>query len=255
MPNVTKAKMSAVAVSFIAALALVSFAVAAPDRDGDRRGDRVGDRGAVRGGDRVGDRGGNHDRGYRDGGERVFDGRYHHDHYYPSRGFDVPMVPRASVSVHFGGSNYFYHGGIWYRPFGPRFTVVAPPFGVIVPFLPPFYTTLWVRGLPYYYANDVYYTWHPEDNGYIVTRPPDDEAVSTSATSTNDQLFIYPKNGQSETQQDDDRYQCHTWAAKESSFDPTLPSGGVPANENSDKRAAYFRAMTACLEGRGYSVK
>jgi len=32
------------------------------------------------------------------------------------------------------------------------------------------YTTLWARGVPYYYANDVYYVQGP--GGYAVTEPP-----------------------------------------------------------------------------------
>jgi len=204
---------------------------------------------------------GNHlEHGFRERGHavvvgRVFDNRYHHDHYYWPRGHEIDFIPRSAVTVRFGGGPFYFHEGIWYRPHGPRYVVIAPPFGVVVPFLPPFYSTLWVRGTPYYYANDVYYVWRPEDRGYVVTNPPNDKEVSTQSAPPSDQLFIYPKNGQSEQQQSTDRYECHSWATKETSYDPTLPSGGVPVKEASDKRAEYFRAMTACLEGRSYSVK
>jgi hypothetical protein len=187
--------------------------------------------------------------------ERVIDNRYHHDHYYWPHGHEVEVLPHAAVTVHFGGGPFYYHEGVWYRPHGPHYVVVAPPFGVVVPILPPFYTTLWVSGIPYYYANSVYYTWRPEEHGYVVTQPPEEKEVSTQAAPAADQLFIYPKNGQSQQQQATDRYECHAWATKETSYDPTLPGGGVPANDSNDKRAAYFRAMTACLEGRSYSVK
>jgi hypothetical protein len=69
------------------------------------------------------------------------------------------------------------------------------------------------------------------------------------------ELFIYPKNGQSEEQQSKDRYECHSWAASQSGFDPTQPLGGVEESEAPAKRADYQRAQTACLEARGYSVK
>ncbi len=36
-------------------------------------------------------------------------------------------------------------------------------------------------------------------------------------------LIIYPSKGQSEKQQSRDRYECHTWAVKQTGFDPTNP--------------------------------
>jgi hypothetical protein len=37
-------------------------------------------------------------------------------------------------------------------------------------------------------------------------------------------LVIYPGKGQSQTQQDQDRYECHRWAVQQSGFDPTQGS-------------------------------
>ena len=42
----------------------------------------------------------------------------------------------------------------------------------MVSFLPDAYTTLFIGGVPYYYANDVYYRWRPEHRAYIVTALP-----------------------------------------------------------------------------------
>jgi len=113
--------------------------------------------------------------------------------------------------------------------------------------------------MPYYYANDSYYVWRESSGQYEVVDPPDENAASTQppppGPSQNGDLFIYPKNGQSDEDQSRDKYECHKWAQNESGFDPTQPSGGVSADQASSKRAAYQRAMTACLEGRGYSVK
>lgn len=144
------------------------------------------------------------------------------------------------------------------------------------------------------------------------------------------QVYFYPKHGQTEAQQDRDRYECFNWAVKQTGFDPSLarltpeqrvtvtpvpapghdtavgaiaggaigalaagprhaPGGlllgaaiGALAGAASDsakqetarrmeesynrqnqafdnqieKRALEFRrAMSACLEGRGYTVK
>jgi hypothetical protein len=184
----------------------------------------------------------------------VLDSRYHHDRYYPPRGAEYRGVPREHVIVTRERNRYYYSGGVWYAPRGPRFVVVAPPLGVFVPLLPPYYTTVWIGGFPYYYANDAYYAWRPARREYEVVEPPRDVPASTQAP-LGDELFIYPKQGQSEEQQARDRYECHSWARSQTGFDPTQVSGGVPAEQSRARRADYFRAMTACLEARGYSVK
>jgi hypothetical protein len=138
-------------------------------------------------------------------------------------------------------------------------------------------------------------------------------------------MFIYPAKGQSQEQQDRDRYQCHTWAVGQTGFDPINPQAGAPAaagqqpyqpsqphvlkgagrgaalgavggaitgdagkgaaagaamgglaggfrrrdekinqakqqpssaqTAQQTQRVAYQRAMAACMEGRGYTVK
>ena len=134
--------------------------------------------------------------------------------------------------------------------------VVRPAIGLYVPLLPPFYTTVWYRGAPYYYAGDVYYRYRPDRREYEVSEPPpESDASTTQSTGAQSDLFIYPKNGQSEEQQSKDRYECHSWAASQSGFDPTQPLGGVEESQASARRADYLRAQTACLEARGYSVR
>jgi len=178
-------------------------------------------------------------------------------HGYAARGQVFRGLPHEAVSVRYRGSPYYYRGGEWYRPFGSRFVVIAPPLGAIVPFLPGIYSTYWFGGVPYYYANDAYYLWRPEANGYVVTQPPSDAqpAVQGPAMAAAAEPFIYPKNGQSESQQATDRYECHRWAATQSAFDPTKAGDSAAANQTDAPRSAYYRALTACLEGRGYSVK
>ena len=188
--------------------------------------------------------------------EMRYDGRYNHDRSYPSHGYVYGSLPRGYVNVHYHGSPYYYRGGAWYRPYGPRFVVVAPPIGIGVGFLPPFYTTVWFGGVPYYYADQTYYMWRPERREYVVTHPPGEHQPDPGApASSTEDIFVYPKNGQSEAQQSTDRYECHAWAVQQSGFDPTRPGGGVAESENDARRADYRRAEGACLEGRGYSVK
>ena len=189
----------------------------------------------------------------------VLDSRYHHNQYYPPRGYAINRIPQDAHLVRYGGAPYYFHRGVWYRPYGPRFVVVGAPLGLFLPFLPPFYSTLWVGGTRYYYADDTYYTYDPERRGYVVVEkpadadvredssPPAPEGSAATPAATND-FFIYPKNGQNEKQQSSDRYECHRWAADQTHFDPTEPSGA-------GNKADYRRAISACLEARGYSVK
>jgi len=188
------------------------------------------------------DRNGNH------GGHsrRYLDARHHHNRYYPARGVYVSALPRGHRAIVHRNVRYHFHGGVWYRAYGPRFVIVAPPIGLVVPFLPPYYATFWIGRVPYYYANEVYYT--PVQGGYMIADPPKDEAVQTIAPA--DRLFIYPRRGQNQQQQAKDEYECHRWAADQTGFDPTRPNPG-----ETSKRADYQRAMGACLDGRGYTVK
>lgn len=183
-----------------------------------------------------------------------FDHRYHHDRYYPPRGRVVHGLPHGYRAVKYHGRHYYYYGGAWYRPYGTRFVVIRPPIGLVVSVLPPFYTTIWVAGVPYYYADGVYYVWRSTERAYVVSEAPPESAVTTLPT-TSQQLFIYPKNSQSEQQQATDRYECHRWAVGQTGFDPTQPLADASGTIIAEKRAAYQRAMTACLEARGYSVK
>jgi hypothetical protein len=204
-----------------------------------------------------------HDRGGPGpGGQGHYYNSYNHNHYYTSRGYVVRDIPRGrTVVVDRYHNRYFYSGGVWYQPRGPRFVVVGPPIGAFVSVLPGFYSTVWVGGFPYYYANDTYYAWRPAQREYEVVDPPDDSAVSTSppagasSSGGGSDIFVYPKNGQNEEQTARDKYECHRWASSETGFDPTVSGGGVPTEQNASKRADYQRAMGACLEGRGYSVK
>jgi hypothetical protein len=190
-------------------------------------------------------------------GSDHMDARFGHNHSYPSRGYEVRDLPRDRFVVNRFNHRYYYSGGIWYEPRGPRFVVVGPPVGVFVPVLPSYYTTVYFGGAPYYYANDTYYTWRADSNQYEVVDPPGDENAAQTETQAqpSDDVYIYPKNGQSEEQQGKDKYECHKWASEQSGFDPTQSGGGVPPDQSDSSRAAYQRAMGACLDGRGYSVK
>jgi hypothetical protein len=200
-----------------------------------------------------------------------YDGRFNHNRYYAEHGDLVHTVPGRPWVVAHGGAHYYYSGGIWYAPRGPSFVVITAPVGTFVPVLPPYYTTVWFGGVPYYYANDTYYVYGG-DQGYQVVEPPGDpsDAIpgpegpsypggpppsSNGPPPSEEDMFVYPQSGQPPEQQADDKYECHKWASSQTGFDPTQAGGGVAPDQTVSKGADYRRAMRACLEGRGYSVR
>jgi hypothetical protein len=183
------------------------------------------------------------------------DPRHGHDRVYVDRGVTVAAVPHGAVVVRDGPNRYWFHGGVWYRPEGGRFVVIAPPVGVFVPVLPPFYTTLMLGGLAYYYANDAYYVWREPEHQYEVVDPPANVESAAVAPPASESVFIYPNKGQAPEQQAKDRYECHRWAVDQTGFDPTLNEGGVAADQVTAKRSDYQRAISACLEARDYTVR
>jgi hypothetical protein len=154
-----------------------------------------------------------------------------------------------------------WRGGYWRGGFWPR-AYYGLGFSWFLPILPFAYATYWYGGIPYYYANDVYYTYDPSYEGYIATDPPPVAdpygagagtgggvgAAPSAGPAPGDggaaagQIFMYPKNGQSAEQQATDKTECQQWAAQQA---------GQVAQNGSD----YQRAMAACVEGRGYSAR
>ena len=191
---------------------------------------------------------------------QVFDGRYNHGRYYPAAGTIRPDLPAGYHPYFHGRDRFFFAGGVWYAPRGPGFVVVAPPPGLVIGVLPAYYSTVWFAGVPYYYADNVYYTQAPDQSGYVVADPPpnaDQPApppdAPPPANSPQMDLIIYPKNGQSKEQQAADQYECHTWAKGQTGFDPTQPADSGAGDPNMS-RNNYNRAMSACLQARGYQV-
>ena len=180
-----------------------------------------------------------------------YDSRYHHDRYYPRPGYVVPALPRGSARIGFRGGSYYFDRGVWYRPSGARFVVVAPPFGIVVPVLPPAYVALRIAGAPYYYADGAYYAPAPGAAGYTVVPPPPGadlaqpieqppQALAQAPAAPPEPIF-YPRNGQSAGLTEADRRDCNRWAT-------TQPNAVADAD-------VFQRAVAACMDGRGYTVR
>jgi hypothetical protein len=132
----------------------------------DNRGGRNNDRYDRRGYD---------DRRYRyDNNNRRFDGRYGSPswRYYnlPRRNSVIRVLPTSCLPVYYGGINYRYNNGIYYRPYGDTYRVAFPPIGLRINILPLDCQIYTFFGRPYHYYNGSYY--RPIGNEYEVVPPP-----------------------------------------------------------------------------------
>jgi hypothetical protein len=182
-----------------------------------------------------------------------WDGAHGHAHYYPAPGYAVRVAPPHSQVVFWSGTRYAYHEGVWYSPGPHGYVVVRPPYGVVVPVLPVFRSAVVIGGLTYLYANGAYYR-EVIGGGYEVVPPPVAPASEPMPPAAAPKAFVYPRQGQTAEQQATDEYECHRWAAGQSGFDPTASATGM-AGGDASRRSDYGRARSACLEGRGYTVR
>ena len=169
-----------------------------------------------------------------------------------SIGTEVRVLPGGHETIRVGRSDYHYRDGVFYRPYGPnRFVVVGAPIGARIRTLPFGYVSFYLGPRRYFYSNYAYYWWDPRASEYVVVDEPQgaDQAVATATESGGGDVFVYPKDGQTDEQRDRDRYECYTWAVEQTHFDPS--AGAADTSKSGD----YRRAFSACLEGRGYTVK
>lgn len=166
-------------------------------------------------------------------------------------GYIVDRFPDRHWQVPYRGQNYFFSGGYWYRPQGPRYVVVQPPYGIRVGYLPDYAREVWVGGSLLFLAAGAYYAYQPASQDYIVVQPPTAIAQPMPQSQGNGyDVVAYPANGQSAAQIDQDRYDCYRWAVDQSGFDPAkvtyAPSPAVVQT--------YRQAQGNCLGSRGYQV-
>ncbi|MCP1624640.1 DUF6515 family protein [Pseudomonas nitroreducens] len=163
-------------------------------------------------------------------------------------GYVVDRMPSGHYRVPYRGSDYYFNDGYWYRPYGSRYVVVTPPYGVRVRYLPSYAEQVWIGSIGYFLAAGTYYLWQAGTQDYEVVQPPPQQVASVAQSPYD--VIAYPMYNQGPDQQNRDRYECHRWAADQSGFDPALASY-APPDYVADN---YRRALGACLSGRGYSV-
>jgi hypothetical protein len=165
-------------------------------------------------------------------------------------GYRVEHIPQGRWRVPHGGIDYYYADGYWYRPYGPSYIVVTPPYGVRVRTLPSYAEQLWIGSALYFIAAGTYYLYQADRQEYVVTSPPTQVTSNNGWQGNGYDVVAYPARGQSEAQVAQDRYDCHRWAVNQSGFDPSQ-ANYAPAANVAD---IYRRSLGACMAGRGYSV-
>jgi hypothetical protein len=96
----------------------------------------------------------------------------------------------------------------------------------------------------------------PPPSNYSPPPPARSQAPPPSASQGSvGRMFIYPRQSQSEEQQAKDFNACHSWAVGQTGFDPSQPPAGRPDAQTTQKNSDYQRAISACLDGRGYTLR
>ncbi|PHN63287.1 hypothetical protein AO268_19900 [Pseudomonas sp. ICMP 8385] len=166
-------------------------------------------------------------------------------------GYTVDRFPERHDRVPYRGQDYFFAGGYWYRPQGPRYVVVTPPYGIGVHDLPDYAREVWVGNTLFFLAAGAYYSYEASTRQYVVVQPPVASLPPPPAPQGNGyDVVAYPANGQSPAQVQQDGYDCYRWAVQQSGFDPqTGTYAPAPAVVQT-----YRQAQGNCLGSRGYQV-
>jgi hypothetical protein len=122
----------------------------------------------------------------------------------------------------------------------------VPGHGFYFASIPAYCKRVYWNGVPYFYADDVYYEWSGTAGAYEQVQPPAGlaESINSQAPVLRD-LFVFPNGDQTIEQLERDREECHQWAADQVGLDLNVAA----------KRADYLRADGACLEARDYGVE
>jgi hypothetical protein len=194
---------------------------------------------------------------------------------------------RGGYHGYSAGANW--RGGYWRGGYWPR-AFYGPGYSWFLGALPLAYATYWYGGIPYYYANNLYYTWSPDYSGYVATDPPPvaDSSGAAPALPPTDMQYQGDPNaqaappppqagaadfsqGQPAPQEGQAPPQDQPVAQAQQPRMFMYPkSGQTEDQQRTDKLECekwasdqvglgsngpdYQRAMGACIQGRGYSV-
>ena len=163
-------------------------------------------------------------------------------------GHVIDRFPDRDYRVPYRGQDYFFSGGYWYRPLGPRYVVVQPPRGIRVSYLPDYAREVWIGGALLFLAAGSYYAYQETTQDYVVVEPP--VQPQPQPVSNSYDVVAYPANGQSPEQVNQDGYECYQYAVQQSGFDPRTAT----YQPDPSVVQAYRQAQGNCLSSRGYQV-
>jgi hypothetical protein len=183
-------------------------------------------------------------------------------HYGAGFAWFLPVLPFGYATYYWGGNPYYYYDGGYYS-WDPDYN------GYVATDPPPVADTATASGsdeappadegqaqAQSYDMQPQTYAPPPTNPNNVMTSPPQPSSppVSSSAPRGNwtggvSDIFAYPRNGQSDQQTSTDKFECHKWSVAQTGFDPTRSVNlqGTPAD--------YRRAIGACLDARGYTVR
>jgi hypothetical protein len=78
--------------------------------------------------------------------------------------------------------------------------------------------------------------------------------AATGATAQNSRPYIYPSKGQTQEQQDKDKYECNQWAVGQSGFDPGNPSSTSTSAQQPQRGPTGGAARGAALGAVGGAI-
>lgn len=192
----------------------------------------------------------------------------------------------ASFAFVVGGMDYFFDDGHYYRHHHGSYHRVHAPIGARIHHLPQGYSRVTIGHSHFYTYRDVYYTWDRNNRFYTVVSNPyhshhthshnrDSHHYSHSHAPAEHQGSSHQGNGHHNDRRDESndrhshsgeshnsskpssavvkeqekRYDCHLWASKETSYDPTKDPYSVY------KSKKYTNAINACLNRNGLAIR
>jgi len=184
-------------------------------------------------------------------------------HYHAGFAWFLPVLPFGYATYYWGNVPYYYYDGGYYswNPDYNGYVATDPPpvadtatSSSGTDEAPPSDDGQAQSDTQSYDVQPQTYVPPPTNPNTVVTNPPPaTPVVSTAAPRAKGSgvadIFVYPRNGQTEQQTSDDKTQCHNWSVAQTGFDPTrsINLQGTVAD--------YRRAVGACLDARGYTVK
>jgi len=79
--------------------------------------------------------------------------------------------------------------------------------------------------------------------------------AATGATAQTRRPYIYASKGQTQEQQDRDKYECNQWAVSQSGFDPSNPSLTSTSSQQAQDRAGGGAARGAAVGAVGGAIE